>query len=176
MAFRRAREEEKSGGRSRNAESSSPVGCSSTGGRGQVERRIRTVARIQWKVMNTPIFEDRRVILKPPLRSAMPLSVARIYVGIPLVAMKVKTPSLCSREMTYCLPGIWVLHRAWRRGIIRGSSLASPAPDSDPSRLSRSAWEKWTTKLIAEPPLSILEGDFDDATWWNSWKHFKRRW
>jgi len=40
-----------------------------------------------------PIFLSKlRVILNPPLRSAMPLSVAQIYVGIPLVAMKVKTP------------------------------------------------------------------------------------
>lgn len=51
-----------------------------------------------------PIFLSKpRVILKPPLRSAMPLSVARIYVGIPLVAMKVKTPrSARERWPTAC--------------------------------------------------------------------------
>lgn len=58
----------------------------------------------------------------------MPLSVARIYVGIPLVRDESENPSLCSREMTYCSPGIWVLHRAWRRGIIRDSSFACPRP------------------------------------------------
>lgn len=169
--FRRARKEEKNGGRSRNAASSSPVGCPSAGGRGQVERRIRTVARIQWKVMNTRSSKTGVSYLKPPLRSAMPLSVARIYVGIPLVAMKVKTPRSARERWptAYRESGCSIAHGA----VALFATLLLPPPPPPPRSLIAIRLGKMDHQINRR--ASDTRGRFRRRN--DSWKYFKRwRW
>lgn len=102
-------------------------------GRGQVERRIRTAARIQWKVMNIRSSCRSRVSYLSHHRrrlDVIPLSAARISSRHSLGRDESENSSLCSQEMTYCLPRIWVLHRARaparRRRITRPGLAFSP--------------------------------------------------
>lgn len=95
--------------------------------RGKVERRIRTAARNSMEGYEYPIFLSKTSV---SYLAAATLGDAFVRCADlcrhSLGRDESENPSLCSREMTYCLPRIWVLHRAWRRGIIRDSSLPSP--------------------------------------------------
>lgn len=106
-----------------------------------------------------PIFLSKpRVILKPP--PPLPLSAARISSRHSLGRDESENSSLCSREMTYCLPRIWVLHRARartsRRRVIRLSSSSSSSSsralrEADRRRIDRFRQGSWfLTSVILE--------------------------
>lgn len=124
VSARRKKEEETEDARATRLLPRRMLFCRRGHGRGQVERRIRTAARIQWKVMNTRSSCRSRVSY---LRAAATLGDAFVRCADlcrhSLGHDESENPSLCSREMTYCLLRIWVLHRAWRRGIIRDATL-----------------------------------------------------